>query len=282
MTKKGLGRGLAEVFGADPITEGATREVPIDDLSPGPWQPRQRITKENLTELTATIRQRGVLQPLLVQQGPEGFRIVAGERRWRAAKLANLTTIPVVVKEMSDRDAMFAAMIENMQREDLHVLDQATAARRIMGEMKLSVTKVSEELGMSRPALSNLLRLLELAPSARVLLEKNQLTAGHARAIVGLPKHQQEAVASRVASNGLTVRQTEQLVEKLKSAKKKKKTKKGGIDSDIVSLCNDLSERLGMRVEINPARGNKGKLVINYRSLDSLDRLIKIIQRSTK
>ena len=270
----GLGRSIGEIFSATAGSNSQSRELDVNQLEPGPWQPRQTMNPQSLAELTQTVAARGVLQPILVRQAKNGYQIIAGERRWRAAQQAGLQTIPVIIREFSDHDAMLAALVENIQREDLPVLDQATAARRIIDELGMSVTEAATALGISRPALSNLLRLLELDAAVRKLLANDAISAGHARTIAALPTHQQEKIARTVVTGSLTVRQVEQLVKR----RKKSRSKKGKVDPDSTRLSDKLTTHLGMRVQISGS-GTKGKVVIHYRSLDSLDALVKILKK---
>lgn len=274
--QQGLGRGLGDIFGAAGSNSGLPREIPVGQLTPGPWQPRQQMNATALGELAQTIEARGVLQPIIVRPGNKGtFQIIAGERRWRASQLAGLRTVPAIVREFSDRDAMLAALVENIQREDLHVLEQAAAARRIIKELKLPLKQIAPTLGMSRPALSNLLRLLELAAPVRKLLANNAISPGHARAVAGLPADQQATIAKAVIARGLTVRQVEALGQTLARPRKKRAAKQ---DPDTARLCAELSAKLGMRVEIH-SRGQHGKLLLHYRNLDSLDSLLKRLRQ---
>ncbi|MCY4325443.1 MAG: ParB/RepB/Spo0J family partition protein [Betaproteobacteria bacterium] len=287
--RRGLGRGLSELLGAGSEDESGTgtgtREVEIKKLQPGPWQPRRKFAKDALQEMAETMKKRGVLQPILVQRAGSGtLRIVAGERRWRAARLAGLKTVPVLVRDISDSDARIAALIENIQREDLQPLEHAAAARQLVKDLKLSLANAASELGMSRPALSNLLRLLELPPGVRKLLENEKITAGHARAVAGLPAARAEAVAVKAAAEFLSVRQTEELVARIQAAKKSKpdgkKSSPAAVDQDTEALCEELSDLLGMRVGIQHGRNNRGRMTIDYRSLDSLDGLIEMIRKA--
>ena len=282
--RRGLGRGLPELLGGG-SAEGAgagTREVETQMLQPGPWQPRRHFDQQRLAELAETMKKRGVLQPILVQQAGDRMRIVAGERRWRAAQLAGLRTVPVVVREMSDREAMAAALIENLQRDDLHPLEQADAIHLYMKDRKGGLADVATELGMSRPALSNLLRLRELAAAVRRLFQEGKLTAGHARAIVSLPASRQEAVARQVVERALSVRQTEELIAAMQGRPGRRAggRRPDSSDGDTAELCGELSDLLGMRVGIRHGRDNRGRMTIDYRSLDSLDALIAMIRQS--
>ena len=274
---RGLGKGLGELFGAGSGT-GLPQEVPIAKLTASPWQPRQRFNQAALGELAKTVAVRGILQPILVRSAGAGkYEIVAGERRWRAAKLAKLRTVPIILREFSDRDAMLTAIVENLQREDLHVLEQAQAARRIINELSLTVGDAAEALGMSRPGLSNLLRLLDLDPPTRQLLANNAISTGHARALAAVPSEQRAAIARRISHNGLNVRQTEQLVKQAKARPKPRRVRQ--IDPDSALLAEELSQKLGMRVQIRPGRNGNGQVVIAYHSLDSLDKLLKHLRK---
>ena len=272
---KGLGRGIGEIFGAGSQGPG---ELPVDELKPGPWQPRERMDQKALKELSRTIAERGVLQPILVRKAADGHEIIAGERRWRAAKMAGLRTVPVVVREFSHKDAMLTALIENIQREDLHVLDQAKAARRLVDELSLSIKDAAASLGMSRPALSNLLRLLELDREVLDLLSDDSINAGHARAIASLPRDKQAKVAKAVVDGGLTVRQVESLAQKITAGGKGRRKARAEPDHDTKRICDELSTRLGTKVRI-ASSGNKGRLVIHFRSLDVLDELIRLLRK---
>lgn len=277
--KRGLGRGIGEIFGGGGGGTGAG-ELPVGDLRPGPWQPRERIDPKALKELARTIAERGVLQPILVRRTADGHEIIAGERRWRASKMAGLRTVPVVVRELSDRDAMLAALVENIQREDLNVLEQARAARRLIDELSLSVKDAAASLGMSRPALSNLLRLLELDREVLDLLADDSISAGHARAIAALPPGRQARAARLVVDGGLTVRQVEDLAGRAAGkAKGRRAGKASAADPDTKRLCDELSAKLGMRVRIVSQSGRKGRLVIQYSDLDALDHLVRLLRR---
>ncbi len=277
MTKatRGLGKGIGELFGAG---SNLPQEVPFEQLTASPWQPRQQFDKAALAELAKTITVRGILQPILVRGTGDGkYEIITGERRWRAAKLAGLRTVPIIVREFSDRDVMLAALVENLQREDLHALEQARAARRVIDELGLSLSAVAEALGISRPGLSNLLRLLELDPRTKQMLAANEISAGHARALAALAGEQRNTVARQICNQGLNVRQTEQLVKRVKAKRKPQAMPK--TDPDSVLLADKLSMKLGMRVQIKPTSNTDGKMIINYHSLDSLDKLIRLLRK---
>ena len=277
---RGLGRGIGEILGGrDPADGGRPLELRTDSLRPGPWQPRTRMDPKALKELSQTIGARGVLQPILVRVADGGHEIIAGERRWRAAQMAGLATVPVVVRELSDRDALLVALLENIQREDLHVLEQARAAKRIVDELSISVSEAATSLGMSRPALSNMLRLLTLDPEVSRLLADDAISAGHARAIAALPRGLQARLARSAAEGGLTVRQVEALAARARAPSKRKGTKGADAqDEDTKILCRELSARLGMRVSIS-GTGSRGKVVVHYRDAEGLDALLKLLRR---
>ncbi len=285
--KARLGKGLNALLGdvkqtvnEIPATENADnglfRQIPIEQLSPGEFQPRQHIDKESLEELAMSIRRQGVVQPILVRRdAPDRFEIIAGERRWRAAQLAGLKQLPAVVRRISDQTAMAVGLIENIQREDLNPIEEARGLRRLLDEFELTHQEISETIGRSRTGVSNLLRLLSLNASVSHLLEQNELDMGHARALLSLPDEKQPEVARRVVNQGLSVRATEQLVKRfLKGNDKKSKPR---VDADIRPLEQKLSEKLGAQVSIRHG-GKKGKLIIEYNSLDELDGIIAKIK----
>lgn len=274
---KGLGRSLGEIFSAGAgDAAGRALEVPAGRLRPSPFQPRTRIDPKALDELAQTIAARGVLQPILVRPRDGDYEIIAGERRWRAARRAGLASVPVVVKECSDRDAMLAALVENIQRQDLSALEQAAAARNLIKELDASVSDMAQALGMSRPALSNLLRLLKLAPGVRQLLAEERISPGHARAVAAAPAARQLALAREVAARGLTVRQAEELARQ--APPRPRPRRETAADADTARLCEELSTRLGMRVSIS-RRGKGGQLTVRYRSHESLDALLALLRR---
>ncbi len=295
--KTGLGRGLDALLGdvdmaPPPVapetgqseTSGAT-ELPVEHLRRGVYQPRRRMDQDALNELARSIRSQGIVQPIVVRPLPgaaEGARyeIVAGERRWRAAQLAGLAEVPVVIREIPDSAAVAVALIENIQREDLNPLEEAQAVKRLVDEFELTHQEAADAIGRSRTAVTNLLRLLELAPEAKALVDAGELEMGHARALLPLPSARQQAeVAGLVARKGLSVRETEQLVRKLlsgggrSSAKGSKST-----DPDVRRLQDDLAEKLGAKVTIQHGGGGRGKLVISYNSLDELDGILEHIK----
>jgi ParB family chromosome partitioning protein len=289
--KKGLGRGLDALLGSKTAgvtteapaatgkaTEGDLRELPIDLLQRGQYQPRVDMHTESLDELAESIRSQGVVQPIVVRPvGNDKYEIIAGERRWRAAQLAGLQDIPAVVREVDDRAAIAMALIENIQRENLNPMEEANAIKRLIDEFELTHQQAAEAVGRSRTGVSNLLRLLDLNPEVKQLLEDGTLEMGHARALLALKDQQQTEAARRVASKGLSVRETEQLVRKLQAPKKPKKPAEDKIDPNIRHLQSELSDKLGASVKLQHASNGKGKLVIQYNSLDELDGILEHI-----
>lgn len=292
--RKSLGRGLEALLssGAPTTTtetskperpasnEDGLREIPIDQLSRGQYQPRVDMREEALAELAESIKEQGVVQPIVVRplrQG--GFEIVAGERRWRAAQLAGLDTIPAVVRDLPDRAAIAVALIENIQREDLNPLEEARALKRLIDEFEVTHGEAASAVGRSRSAVSNLLRLLELPPGLKKLVEERKLNMGHARALLGLPDgNSREALGSQVAAKGLSVRETERLVStQLKATRASAKPAAAPKDPDVRRLENDLSERLGAPVTIE-SKGRGGRLVIRYTSSDELEGILDHIR----
>ncbi len=288
--KRGLGRGLEALLGPKAAAEApkleaapgdALRHLPVDALRPGKYQPRRGMDADKLTELSESIKAQGVIQPIVVRQLPDRtFEIIAGERRWRASKQAGLAEIPVVVREVDDRTVVAMALIENIQREDLNPLEEAQALQRLIDEFDLTHAAAAEAVGRSRAAVSNLLRLLELPPAIRALLEARRLEMGHARALLTLSPELASKLASEAAEHGWSVREVEHRAAqfaagKLPTSPKKKPGGKAAAAPDIASLENELSESLGARVSIQNGRGNKGKLVIHYANLDALDGVLE-------
>lgn len=297
-TKKRLGRGLdALLTGSAPAqgrksattTEPATqidktrapdaelREVPVDLLQAGKYQPRHDFGQESLEELADSIRAQGVVQPIVIRPIGDGSRyeIVAGERRWRAAQLAGLHNIPAVIRRVPDSAAIAMALIENIQRENLNPLEEASALNRLIEEFDMTHQQAAEAVGRSRVAVTNLLRLLDLEPPVKAMVEKRQIEMGHARALLALKGGAQFAAAKEVADKGLSVRETEKLVRRIaEGGDKPKPASSQAKDPDIRRFQDELSERLGAKVDIQHASSGKGKLVIQYNSLDELDGIL--------
>jgi len=279
-----LGRGLAALIGDAPTATDvvAVKSLPIELLQPGPYQPRGPIALDSLTELVESIRAHGILQPLLARPHPTQaghFQIVAGERRWRAAQAAGLHEVPTLVREFADADAMAAALVENLQRQDLNPIEEAHGYRRLLDEFGLTQENLGEAVGKSRSHIANTLRLLNLPHSVQVEVQKGALSAGHARALLALPDPAKAALS--VIARGLNVRQTEAMAARRNGADavgagepRHARPK----DPETEALERDLSERLGLRVDI-AFDGRGGTLRIHYRSLDQLDGVVALLSR---
>ena len=287
--KRGLGRGLEALLGPKaaetPPPEAqpgeALRTLPVQQLQPGKYQPRMQMDASKLTELAESIKAQGVIQPIVVRElSPGKFEIVAGERRWRASQEAGLAEVPVVVRELDDRTVIAMALIENIQREDLNPLEEAQSLQSLINEFSLTHAEAAEAVGRSRAAVSNLLRLLELPPAIRALLEARRLEMGHARALLTLSPDLASKLASDAAEQGWSVREVEHRAQQFAAGKvpvngKKAKPAKAAPQPDIASLETELSESLGTRVTIAHGRGGKGKLIIQYTDLDTLDGVLE-------
>jgi len=285
--RRGLGRGLDALLGGMPESEqdearaaarGELRMLPVDLLDRGRFQPRTEFDPEALQELADSISAQGVVQPIVVREVPgERFEIVAGERRWRAAQLAGLEEIPALIREIADETAIAVALIENIQREDLNPLEEASALKRLTEEFGMTHQAVADAVGRSRASVSNLLRLLELAPEVKALIGERRLEMGHARALAALDTVRQGEVARQVAAKGLSVRETEALVRRVLEGGGGRR-QPAPTDPNIRRLQEDLTSRLGASVNIMQGRGGKGRLVIQYNSLDELDGILEHIQ----
>ncbi|KAF1712254.1 chromosome partitioning protein ParB [Pseudoxanthomonas kalamensis DSM 18571] len=292
--KRGLGRGLEALLGpkaaetAPPEAQPgeALRSLPVKQLQPGRYQPRVRMDPAKLDELAESIKAQGVIQPIVVREleaGPNSksmFEIVAGERRWRASQQAGLAEVPVVVRKLDDRTVIAMALIENIQREDLNPLEEAQSLQRLIGEFSLTHAEAAEAVGRSRAAVSNLLRLLDLPPAIRALVEARRIEMGHARALLTLSPELASKLAAEAAEQGWSVREVEHRAQqfaagKLPGSKKAKPGRKAEPQADITALENELSESLGTKVVFNHGRNNKGKLVIHYTDLDTLDGVLE-------
>ena len=275
---KGLGRGLdALLSGSDRPQGDEQRNLPVERMKPGKYQPRPHMEEGALMELAASIKSQGVMQPILVRAvdstpGAERYEIVAGERRWRAAKLAGLTEVPVLVRSIPDEQALAMALIENIQRENLNPLEEAQGLQRLIDEFGLTHQEAADAVGRSRPAASNLLRLLQLTAPVQELLMTGQIDMGHARALLPIASGQQLGLAQRIVQKGLSVRETERLVQQLLSPPVKSPEKK--MDRDLLRLQEELSDGLGANVAIRTNKKGAGKLTIEFDGLDQLDGLI--------
>jgi ParB family chromosome partitioning protein len=274
---KGLGRGLdALLAGSDETSapRDALQSVAIDRLRPGKYQPRSRMDESSLEELADSIREQGIMQPILVRPVDGGrFEIIAGERRWRAAQRAGLAEIPVLVKAVPDQAALALALIENIQREDLNPLEEAQGLQRLIGEFGLTHEAAAKAVGRSRSAVTNLLRLTQLAKPVQEYLLAGDLEMGHARALLPLAQGQQTATASRVVERKLSVRETERLVQQLSEPSRPRRPRPG-LDADTLRLENELAEALGANVKLEPGRNGTGRIVVRYTSLDELDGIL--------
>ena len=271
---KGLGRGLDALLGGEdaPALPGELRNLTVTQLQPGKYQPRTRMDETSLRELADSIKSQGLMQPILVRAvGAERYEIIAGERRWRAAQLAGMSTVPVVVKVVPDEAALAMALIENIQREDLNPMEEATGIQRLIDEFNMTHQAAAEAVGRSRSAVTNLLRLLNLAKPVQAMVLEQQLDMGHARALLALTHPKQNEAAHMIVQKQLSVRETERLVGQLLNppiAAIKK------IDRDIQRLEENLSDRLGTRVNIQSRKGGAGKLTIEYASHEQLEGIL--------
>ena len=274
-----LGKGLGSLLGDRPKQQNAgLTEIPTEDLTPGQYQPRKKMYRDTLEELAQSIKQQGVIQPLVVRRLASGrYEIVVGERRWRAAQMAGLTTVPAVVRDLNNNETAKIALIENLQREDLNALDQARGLQRLQKEFNLSQESLGEAVGKSRTAVTNLLRLLKLSSEVQELLEQGKLEMGHARALLSLDENQQIVFATEIIKKRFSVRETEKYV----SVKKSKNTPlitTTSKDPNTISLEREVSEILGATTEIKHNKQGKGKMVIRYKSLDILQGILEKIK----
>jgi ParB family chromosome partitioning protein len=274
MKPKGLGRGLDALLGGDEPPRDALLTLPVARIRPGRYQPRTRMDQEALAELAASIRSQGLMQPVLVRPVErDAYELIAGERRWRAAQMAGLTELPALVREVPDESALALSLIENIQREDLNPLEEAAGLQRLVDEFRMTHEQAADAVGRSRSATTNLLRLLKLARPVQDLVMEGALEMGHARALIALEAARQIDVARRVAAKGLSVRDTEAMVQKMLRGASGARRKKS--DRDLARLEEELAERLGTTVEIKASRKGRGKLIVHYASLDHLEQLLK-------
>src|SRR5690606_7358075 len=306
MKKRGLGRGLDALLGshtaakqiaadnaasdaasttngaAAPVSQdGQLRQLPVEFIQRGKYQPRRDMNQEALEELANSIRAQGVMQPIVVRPiGPDRYEIVAGERRWRASQLAGLDKVPVVIREVPDEAAIAMALIENIQREDLNPMEEAMALSRLQQEFELTHQQIADAVGKSRATVTNLLRLMALREDVQRMLEHGDIEMGHARALLSLTPEQQSNIAHTIVGKALSVRQTESLVRKLLEEKDKPANldKPVGADADIKRLEESLAEKIGAPVQIQHTAKGKGKLVLTYNSLDELDGILAHIR----
>ncbi len=282
MKSKGLGRGLdALLLASTPPESDVQRQLPLARLQPGKYQPRTQMDAASLEELAASIRAQGVIQPILIRPlGERGFgeeeryEIIAGERRWRAAALAGLAEIPVLIRQIPDDKALAIALIENIQRENLNPLEEAQGLQRLIDEFGLTHQLAADAVGRSRSAASNLLRLLQLSPKVQEALMAGQLDMGHARALLTLPTPMQELVSGQVVDKGLSVREVEKLVQRLQQSTPTPVVEPAPRNRDLERLEEALSDRLGADVVLQVNAKNRGKMVISFASLEELEGIL--------
>ena len=289
MKKRGLGnKGLNALLAGSKnrleeevvSQDKSLKELPLELIQRGQYQPRRDIDNEALEELAQSIRQQGVMQPIVVREiNNEHYEIIAGERRWRASQLAGLNNIPAIIRNVSDEEAVAMALIENIQRENLNPIEEALAYQRLQNEFNLTQAQVAEAVGKSRSGITNLLRLLALSEDVKTMLERGDMEMGHARTLLTLNEKQQTETARMIVGKGLSVRQTEALVRRIQADDEgSHENKIQPVDADVRRLQDKLSERLGSSVQINYNAKGKGKLVIQYNSLDELDGILSHIK----
>ena len=287
--KRGLGRGLSALM-ADvtpqnevpetPVT--SDRVIPIEQIEPNPEQPRRDFDLEPLQELAESIRERGILQPLLVREIPEKsntYQIIAGERRWRAAQMAQLHEVPVILRDFTDEEVLEVAIIENVQREDLNPVDEANGYRQLVERFGHTQEHLAKALGKSRSHVANLMRLLQLPEDVQRLLRDGKISSGHARALITAPNASE--LAREVAKKGLSVRQTEKLAKDGGKSKSSVKSTRPSKDADTRALESDLSANLGLKVTIDHESDGKGRIMIGYRNLDDLDAICRVLSATS-
>ena len=278
--KSSLGRGLDSLLGErkEAPKNNTPNEISLDQLTPGEFQPRTKMHKETLEELADSIKNQGVLQPLLVREKASGrYEIIAGERRWRAAQIAGLKSVPVSIKKVNNNDAAKIALVENLQREDLNAMDQSRGLQRLQMEFNLSQEELAKSIGKSRSAVTNLLRLSKLDKKVQSYLESGEIEMGHARALLGVDGDTQVALAEEIIKQSLSVREAEKLASRKKTTKKSvQKTTK---DPNITSLERELSEDLGAGVRIQSNKSGKGKLTIEFKGLGQLEGILEKLRK---
>ena len=291
--KRGLGRGLDALLGAaqQPAAEeqiddtlgtpvsGPANSLAVDLIQRGRFQPRRHFDEDRLRELADSITAQGMVQPIVVRSvGDRKYEIIAGERRWRAAQMAGLADVPVVIRDVDDQSAMAMALIENIQRDDLNPLEEATALHRLLNEFELTHQQVAQAVGKSRTTVTNLIRLLDLNGEVKDLLDHGDLEMGHARALLALEGGAQTDAARQVAAKGLSVRETEALVRRLSQPKVPAASRTEEQDPDVRRLLSDLTDRLGAKVALQQGSGGKGRLVISYNNLEELEGILEHIR----
>lgn len=289
--KHGLGRGLEALLGEDDLNfnldavsaitennESGITAIQIDNLYPSQYQPRKEFNKEALEALVISIKEKGVLQPLIVRKNGNKYEIIAGERRWRAAKLAGLNEVPVIEKELDNQEVLEVALIENLLRENLTPIEEAEGFGRLIKEFSHTHEALSQIVGKSRSYITNSLRLLGLPDAIKEMLNNNQLTAGHARALVGLDNA--EEIAQKIISRNLTVRQTEDLVNNIKNHKIEQINRAVKKDANLKELEKDLTKNIGLKVKINAKENDKGKVTIEYKNPAELNAILELLEKN--
>ena len=283
--RSGLGKGLGALIPADPDPAGSIfQEIDISHIVPNPYQPRERFDEESLTSLAASIAEVGVVQPVIVRKAPEGYEIIAGERRWRAAQRAGLRDVPALVRDADDKGALEAAVVENVHRQDLNALEEAAAYRQLIDDFGLTQEDVAARVGRSRSAVANTMRLLNLAPAVQRLVVEGDLSAGHGRALLALDDEPaQEALASEIVREGLTVREAERRVAEIHAAGQAASSERDNqtptpdeLKAGILELEDLLSTRLDTRVSVRFGK-SRGKITIQFSGLSDLERIYRLI-----
>lgn len=291
--KKSLGRGLGALLGDDDFDLGLddikdlssenkpaknSNLIAVEDIEPSKYQPRTEFDKEALDALVASIKEKGVLQPLLVRRQGNKYELIAGERRWRASKLAGLKEVPAIVKELNDKEVLEVALVENLLRENLSAIEEAEGFQRLIDEFSHTQEALSQIVGKSRSHIANMLRLLTLPDEVKLLVKEGKISAGHARALVGLDNA--ASLAQNIIAKDMSVRQVEDLVAKQKEPKKEKAAKVK--DEDLENIEKDLNRELGLRIKISPSKQGGGKVVLQYASVAELDMIIDILEQKRK
>ncbi len=289
--KHGLGRGLEALLGEDDLNfnldsvgaiaenaETGIKTVHIENLYPSQYQPRKEFNQEALNALVCSIKEKGVLQPLIVRKNGDKYEIIAGERRWRASKLAGLTEVPVIEKELDNQEVLEVALVENLLRENLTPIEEAEGFSRLITEFSHTHEVLSQIIGKSRSYITNSLRLLGLPETIKEMLNNNQLTAGHARALIGLENA--EEVARKIITRGLTVRQTEELVNNLKNHKIEQISRAVKKDPNLKELEKDLTKNIGLKVKINSKENDTGKVTIEYKNPAELNAILELLEKN--
>lgn len=282
--KAGLGRGLDALLSSTQRNnksgtgDSELSKLPVEKIQRGQYQPRIHIRQESLEELAESIRTQGLVQPIVVRPVAEGYELIAGERRWRASQMAGLHEIPAIIRDVPDQAAAAMALIENIQRENLNPLEESQALQRLIDEFGLTHQQTADSVGRSRTAVTNLLRLLDLEEGVKALLDQGELEMGHARALLAIGGSEQLTVARFVVSRGLSVRETERHIRKLKDAgESKPKPRSNSRSPDVVRLESDLSDKLGAPVKIQYNNKGQGKITVSYNNLDELDGILEHI-----